>query len=95
MCIRDRFKGDSLTFVAGSSWGPDEDIFIKYFNEHPEMKLVIAPHAVSYTHLAQFTVTIRFQQQGKMCELGHGIRPAESPVQQDMQRLSLIHIYSG
>ena len=36
--------------------------------------------------LAQFTVTIRFQQQGKMCELGHGIRPAESPVQQDMQR---------
>ena len=38
----EKFKGDSLTFVAGSSWGPDEDIFIKYFNEHPEMKLVIA-----------------------------------------------------
>ena len=38
----ERFKGGSLTFVAGSSWGPDEDIFIKYFNEHPEMKLVIA-----------------------------------------------------
>ena len=35
----EKFKGDSLTFVAGSSWGPDEDIFIKYFNEHPEMKL--------------------------------------------------------
>ena len=45
--VVEKFKGDSLTFVAGSSWGPDEDIFIKYFNEHPEMKLVIAPHVVS------------------------------------------------
>ena len=30
------FKGNSKTFVAGSSWGPDEDIFIRYFNEQPE-----------------------------------------------------------
>ena len=50
----EKFKGDSLTFVAGSSWGPDEDIFIKYFNEHPEMKLVIAPHVVSDSHLRRF-----------------------------------------
>ena len=48
-----KFKGDALTFVAGSSWGPDEDIFIKYFNEHPEMKLVIAPHVVSDSHLKE------------------------------------------
>lgn len=41
------FKGESLTMVCGSSWGPDEDIFIRHFNEHPEMKLVIAPHVVS------------------------------------------------
>ncbi len=49
----EKFKGDALTFVAGSSWGPDEDIFIKYFNEHPEMKLVIAPHVVSDSHLKE------------------------------------------
>ena len=42
-----------MTFVAGSSWGPDEDIFIKYFNEHPGMKLVIAPHVVSDSHLKE------------------------------------------
>ncbi|WP_455674604.1 3-deoxy-D-manno-octulosonic acid transferase [Phocaeicola sp.] len=47
------FKGNSMTFVAGSSWGPDEDIFIKYFNEHPELKLVIAPHVVSDSHLKE------------------------------------------
>ena len=47
------FKGDALTFVAGSSWGPDEDIFIKYFNTHPEMKLIIAPHVVNDSHLKE------------------------------------------
>ena len=48
-----KFKGDALTFVAGSSWGPDEDIFIKYFNVHPEMKLIIAPHVVNDSHLKE------------------------------------------
>ena len=48
-----KFKGDDLTFVAGSSWGPDEDIFIKYFNAHPEMKLIIAPHVVNDVHLKE------------------------------------------
>ena len=48
-----KFKGDALTFVAGSSWGLDEDIFIKYFNAHPEMKLIIAPHVVNDGHLKE------------------------------------------
>ena len=48
-----KFKGDTLTFVAGSSWGPDEDIFIKYFNAHSEMKLIIAPHVVNDNHLKE------------------------------------------
>lgn len=40
-------------FVAGSSWGPDEDIFIKYFNAHKDWKLIIAPHVIGEDHLAQ------------------------------------------
>ena len=48
-----KFKGDALTFVAGSSWGPDEEIFIQYFNNHPEVKLVIDPHVVSDGHLKE------------------------------------------
>ena len=53
------FKGNSKTFVAGSSWGPDEDIFIRYFNEHPEMKLVIAPHVVSDSHLEEIMEKVK------------------------------------
>ena len=40
-------------FVAGSSWPPDEDIFIRYFKEHPDWKLIIAPHVIGEDHLQQ------------------------------------------
>lgn len=49
----ERFKGDSLTLVAGSSWPPDEDLFIEYFNNHPEMKLIIAAHVIDENHLVE------------------------------------------
>ena len=49
----ERFKGDcARVLVAGSSWQPDEELFIDYFNRHPEMKLIIAPHVVNDNHLA-------------------------------------------
>lgn len=46
-------NGNTQTLVAGSSWAPDEDIFIPYFNAHPEMKLVIAPHVIDEAHLQE------------------------------------------
>jgi len=47
------FKGNSLTIVAGSSWAPDEDLFIEYFNTHPNIKLIIAPHVIDENHLVE------------------------------------------
>ncbi len=47
------FKGNRPTLVAGSSWQPDEDLFIDYFNRHPEMKLIIAPHVIDENHLVE------------------------------------------
>lgn len=47
------FKQDALMQVAGSSWAPDEDLIIPYFNEHPEMKLVLAPHVIGESHLKE------------------------------------------
>ncbi len=48
-----RTPAPSKIFVAGSSWQPDEDIFIPYFNEHRDWKLIIAPHVISEDHLGQ------------------------------------------
>jgi 3-deoxy-D-manno-octulosonic-acid transferase len=49
----EKFKGNSFTLVAGSSWAPDEDLFIEYFNTHPEIKLIIAPHVIDENHLVE------------------------------------------
>lgn len=54
--LLENFKDDSHTvLVAGSSWTPDEDIFIPYFNTHPELKLVIAPHVIDENRLEEIT----------------------------------------
>ena len=42
-----------MVFVAGSSWPPDEDIFIPYFNQHKNWKMIIAPHVIGEDHLKQ------------------------------------------
>lgn len=46
-------KDAKHVFVAGSSWQPDEEIFIPYFNQHKDWKLIIAPHVIGEEHLAQ------------------------------------------
>ena len=58
----EQFVGTShRVFVAGSSWLPDEELFLRYFSSHPEWKLIIAPHVIEEEHLAQ----IRQLLQGK------------------------------
>ena len=46
-------KEPSPCFIAGSSWPPEEEIFIKYFNQHKDWKLIIAPHVIGEDHLKQ------------------------------------------
>ncbi len=38
-------------FVAGSSWLPDEQIFLPYLAQHPEWKIIIAPHVIAENHI--------------------------------------------
>ena len=52
--LLERFASDApFVFVAGSSWAPDEDLIVPYFNAHPGMKLILAPHVISEEHLTQ------------------------------------------
>ena len=44
VAVVEEFKGDKRLFVAGSTWGPDEDILLPLINENPDVKFVIAPH---------------------------------------------------
>ena len=51
--ICEAFSKGHEVFVAGSSWQPDEDIFIRFFNEHKDWRLIIAPHVIGEDHLSQ------------------------------------------
>lgn len=52
--VVDAFKDGRNAFVAGSSWQPDEQIFIPYMSDKlPEWKLIIAPHVIAEEHLKQ------------------------------------------
>ncbi len=40
-------EGNKKVFVAGSSWGPDEEVYLPYFNTMQSWKLIIASHEVN------------------------------------------------
>ena len=49
--VNNNRSDNQLTMVAGSSWQQDEEVYLNYFNEHPELKLIIAPHEIHKDHL--------------------------------------------
>lgn len=51
--VVEAFAKGCKVLVAGSSWPPDEDVFIRYFNEHSGWRLIVAPHVIGEDHLRQ------------------------------------------
>ena len=51
--IVEAFAKGKKVLIAGSSWAPDEDLFIPYFNKRKDLKLVIAPHVVNEAHISE------------------------------------------
>lgn len=54
-----KFKGESQLFVAGSTWGPDEDILMPLVNENPQIKFVIAPHEMDEARIGKILATTK------------------------------------
>jgi 3-deoxy-D-manno-octulosonic-acid transferase len=54
IAIAEQFCGRSPILVAGSTWPEDEETLLKAFTEagDPNLKLIIAPHEVHESHLA-------------------------------------------
>ena len=55
------FCDGKKTFIVGSSWETDEDIYIPYMKNHPDWKLIIAPHKLTGHHMK----SIETQLEGK------------------------------
>lgn len=44
-------KSSPLTLIVGSSWQPDENIYIPWIKSHPDVKAIIAPHEFDQVRL--------------------------------------------
>ncbi len=62
----EKFCGNSLILVAGSTWPNDEKIIKEVIPEFPNLKVIIAPHEIHKQHLNQlkqiFPQAIRYSQ---------------------------------
>lgn len=55
----EKFKGNSLLIIGGSTWQPEEKILADYIKLNPEQKLIIAPHDISEKHLVEIEKNIQ------------------------------------
>lgn len=51
--IVERFRGESRLFVAGSTWGPDEELLIRLMNDNPDIKFIVAPHEMDESRIVR------------------------------------------
>lgn len=61
----EQFKGEQPLFVAGSTWGGDEDILLPLIDENPNIKFVIAPHEMEEGRIERImrqTKAVRYTQ---------------------------------
>lgn len=53
------FARNERVLVAGSSWPEDEDVFIDFFNNTPDIKLIVAPHEINKEHLDRIVSSLK------------------------------------
>ena len=83
------------TFIAGSSWPPDEEIFIPYFNQHKDWKLIIAPHVIGEDHLHQIESLLQGRKVVRYTEATEeNVRDAEVLIINCFGLLSSIYRYA-
>lgn len=78
------FASDKKVFVAGSSWQPDEDIFIPYFNAHQDWKMIIAPHVIGEDHLQQILGKLKGRKVIRYTELANSQQPTANSQEADV-----------
>lgn len=83
-----------VVLVAGSSWPQDEEIFINYFNEHKEIKLIIAPHEIHKEHLLGIAALLK-RRSVRLSEAtsGENIKDADCLIIDSFGLLSSIYRY--
>lgn len=61
LSLIEKFKGDQLLIVAGSTWKPDEELLAEFIHSHPEVKMVIAPHETKRANIDRLISKLKTQ----------------------------------
>lgn len=75
------FVGDSPTMVVGSSWEPDEEIYLPYFATHRQWKLIIAPHVIGDSHLQHIEKSAEGRKVLRYTQVQQRLHNSGSPTQ--------------
>jgi 3-deoxy-D-manno-octulosonic-acid transferase len=59
--VVEKFRGDSVLIIAGSTWKPDEMLLAEFINESVGIKFVIAPHEVSAANINRIQQMLKKQ----------------------------------
>ncbi len=73
--VIESFSQNGFTIVAGSSWGPDEELLAGVLKNFPRTRVVIAPHEIGTERIASVENTfvsngfkvVKFSQFGELC----------------------------
>ncbi len=55
----ERFKENHPLFIAGSTWGPDEELIIRLMNDNPSIRFVVAPHEMEQSRIEHLMAQTR------------------------------------
>lgn len=79
----EEFGRDSFTILAGSTWGPDEQILAASVKNFSKVKLVIAPHEIHKEHIDKICAMFKGYRTVRYSDLEKGnasLSPAEANV---------------
>ncbi len=93
--IIEKFRGTSRLFVAGSTWGPDEELLIRLVNDNPDIKFVIAPHEMDEGRIGNLLAQtrgggVRYTR----CDATTDLAPAQLLVLDTVGLLSSVYGYA-
>jgi len=59
--IVEKFRGNSMLIIAGSTWKPDEELLAAFINQSSNIKFIIAPHEVSSANINRIQQLLKKQ----------------------------------
>ncbi len=99
------FKAGQRVFIAGSSWQPDEEVYLPYFDNHTDWKLIIAPHEIHHDRIdkllkhlegkkvARYTEAETMYKSGRTAEAKSLVKDADVLIVDCFGKLSSIYRY--